>query len=71
MSGGPMKALKVGALEIGKVILGAETKPFEHFYTFAYDNVIEINCSNDIQSYEQFIGGINGRSNTDFAIVFD
>ena len=52
MSGGPMRALKVGAQQIGQAILGADQKPFEHFITLAYDNRIETDESAELKGYE-------------------
>ena len=66
-----MRALKVGAQQIGQVILSSDSRPFEHYETLAYDNKIERYNSNVAASYQQYIDSINGRANTDFAIVFE
>ena len=55
MSGTPMKALKEGAMVLGKSILEAEHRPFEKFVTITYDNKIEVCDTNDIQAYTRFI----------------
>jgi hypothetical protein len=70
MSGGPERALKVGALELGQTILGQEQKPFEHFITLAYDSGFTSNPGTDLNNYQSYINNIRAGGGTTFSNVF-